>query len=329
MKRRAFIAGLGSVAAWPVLARGQQTERLRRLGILSVFDRDPVAMSLIGETLHSLSELGWENGRNIGFDLRWAPGDPDRAQLLAREMVASQPDVLLAIGTAAGAAFQRQTQTIPIVFLVVGDPVGAGFVASLSRPGGNMTGFINFEQSLGGKLVTLLKTIAPQMQRAAAIFNTGSEYGPMGSYYLDSFEAAARSLAIEPVVVPVTNDIEIEQTITSLGLHNGGLVVVPNLFVYVRRGLISGLASQHNVPAILAGPDFARLGGLLDYGPNFHDMYRRAGVIADRILRGAKPSDLPVELPTRWELVINRKTAKTFGLEIPPALLALADEVIE
>jgi putative ABC transport system substrate-binding protein len=250
-------------------------------------------------------------------------------QMFAKELVKLQPDVILVGSNPATAALQQETRTIPIVFVAVSDPVGAGFVVTLSRPGGNITGFINLEAAMGGKWLQLLTEIAPRVKRAATIFNPDTAPGG-GSYYLPSFEAASRSLKVMPVMAPVRSDTEIETVMTSLGREpGGGLVVMPDSFTIGHRALIISLASRNNVPAVYWSNIFPIDGGLLGYGPDFVDIFRRSASYVDRILKGAKPSDLPVQQPTKFELVINLKTAKALGLGVPATLLAIADEVIE
>jgi putative tryptophan/tyrosine transport system substrate-binding protein len=329
MKRREFIAGLGA-AAWPVVARAQQAvERMRRIAVLSGFaEGDPTNDHLVLETFHALSQLGWENGRNVQIEQRWAAGSVDKIGMFAKQLVALQPDVIIALTTPVTAALQRETHTIPIVFLIVSDPVGSGFVASLSRPGGNITGFINVEASLAGKSLAFLKEIAPHIGRAANMFNPDTAPG-RGSYHLASFEGAARSLAIEPIMAQVYSDADIERVITSLGPGQGGLVVTPDPFMAVHRGTIIALAAHNKVPTAFDFSSFAKEGGLLQYGPDYREMFRLAASYMDRLLRDAKPNDLPVQTPTKFELVVNRKTAKALGLTIPETLLATADEVIE
>jgi putative tryptophan/tyrosine transport system substrate-binding protein len=325
MRRREFIILLGGVTAWSCGARAQQsTQIVRRIGMLSGFAEDPLVEP---ELLRTLSQLGWDNGRNLQIDLRWGAGNIDRIRMMARELVASQPEIIITAGTPATVAVQSETRTIPIVFLIVADPVGAGIVDSLARPGGNTTGLGNPEGAFGGKLLTLLKKIAPRMRRAAAMFNPDTAPG-RGLYYLGSFEAAARSLGIEPLVAEVRNDGDIERVITTLGQKEAGLVVLPDNFMFAHRGTVIAHSTRNNVPTIY-DKDFAKEGGLLQYGASFPDMYRRVPSYVDRILRGAKPSDLPVELPTKYEFVINLKTARAIGLDVPPDMLSIADEVIE
>jgi putative tryptophan/tyrosine transport system substrate-binding protein len=329
MRRREFIAGLAGAAAWPAMARAQQPERMRRIVMLNGYDENnPIFRSLATGLFQALPQMGWGSGRNVQITERWTGGDLDRAGPLAKEVVALQPDVILATGTPAAIALQRETHTIPVVFVAVTDPVGAGLVASVSRPGGNITGFSNTEETFGGKLLSLLKTVAPRIKRAAIMFNPDTAPSH-GLYHLGSFEAAARSLAIEPITARVHSDGDIEAAITSLGREQGGLVAAPDTFINTRRGTMLALSLRNGVPAIFDGTGFAKQGGLLQYGPDFRDMYRGAASYVDRILRGAKPSDLPVELPTKYVLLVNLKTAKALGLTIPETLLATADEVIQ
>jgi putative ABC transport system substrate-binding protein len=330
LRRRELITFLGGTAAWPLGARAQQPERLRRIGVLLAFDEtDPEAKGQLSGFTHGLSELGWAEGRNLRTDIRWAGDNVNRMQTFARELVALQPDVILAYTTPATAALQRETQTIPIVFTVVGDPIGAGFVAGLPRPGGNITGFITTEASMAGKWLELLTEIAPGLKRAAMMFNpdTASDHG---SYYLPSFEAAAQSVKVAPIAAPIHSDVEIEAAITELGREpGGGLVVMPDAFTLVHRAPIILAAARHNVPAVYSRKVFAKDGGLLSYGLDQADLFRRAAPYVDRILRGAKPSELPVQLPVKFEMFINNKAAKALGINVPVTLLALADEVIE
>jgi putative ABC transport system substrate-binding protein len=330
MRRRDFIAGLGSVAAWPRAARAQQFERTRRIGVLMGADEDdPQRKGWLSTFTLGLSELGWTDGRNLRMDVRWAGENVDRMRMFAKELVDLQPDVIFSHTTPATAALQRQTRTIPIVFTFVGDPIGEGFVAGLPRPGGNITGFIPQEASIAGKWVELLTEIAPGVKRVAAMFNPDTEPF-VRRHFLPSFEEAARSLKVAPTIGPVHNQAEIEQVITSLGREpGGGFVVMPDVFVQVHRAEIISLAARYNVPAVYQLSLFVRQGGLLSYGADGADLFRRAAPYIDRILRGTKPADLPVQLPVKFEMVVNLKTAKALGLAVPQSILLRADEVIE
>jgi putative tryptophan/tyrosine transport system substrate-binding protein len=331
VKRREFITLVGGVTlAWPLAARAQQPDRMRRLGVLMAFDEnDPEAKAYLSGLTKGLAEFGWTDGRNLRMDVRWAAGKVDRMQMFAKELLDLQPDVILAHGTPATAAFQRETRTIPIVFAVVSDPVGSGFVASLQRPGGNLTGFIHMEASLGGKWLELLTEIAPSIKRATIMFNPDTA-SYAGSYYLPPFEAAARSFKVAPIVAPVHSEAEIETVITSLGSEpGGGLIVMPDTFVESRRAHTILLAARNNVPAVYPDSVWPRDGGLLSYGPNRADIFPRSATYVDRVLRGAKPAELPVQAPTKYLLVINLKTAKALGLDVPVQLRQLADDVVE
>jgi len=266
---------------------------------------------------------------NVRMEVRWAGSNVDRLRMFAKELVDLQPDAILATSTPSTAALQQATRTIPIVFAGMSDPVGAGFVASLSRPGGNITGFINMEGAFAGKWLELLTEIAPGIRRAAIMFNPDTAPGG-GSYYLPSFDAAARKLKVEPIAARVRSVAEIETIITSLGREpGGGLVGMPDIFVETHRGQIISFAGRTNVPAVYSLSVFARDGGLLSYGPDRVDIFRRSASYVDRILRGAKPAELPVQLPTKFEMIVNAKTAKSLGLDVPLFLQQRADEVIE
>jgi len=316
-------------AAWPLAGNAQQVERVRRIGVLMGFgENDPEVKARLFGFMQGLRELGWTEGRNVRMDVR-AAGSADRLRMLAKELVDLQPEVILVGTTPATAALQRETRTIPIVFAGVSDPVGDGFVSGLPIPGGNITGFINIEAAMGGKWLELLAEIAPSVRRVAMMFNPDTAPGG-GSYYLSTFETAARSLKVEPIVARVHSDAEIETVITSLGRDlRGGLVVPPDAFMVVHRALVTLLAARNNVPAVYSGSAQPRAGGLLSYGPDSVDIFRRSASYVDRILRGAKPADLPVQLPVKFEMVLNTQTAKALGLTVPPTLLARADEVIE
>jgi putative ABC transport system substrate-binding protein len=328
MRRREFIAGLGA-AAWPFAARAQQRERMRRIGVLMPYDEnDPEGKRRLSAFTQALADLGWTDGRNVRMELRWGGDDTNRMRALARELVGLQPEIIVTIGsTPAAIALQRETRTIPIVFAGLADPVASGIVPRLDRPGGNITGFVIFEASLGGKWLELLSEIAPSLKRAAIMFNPDT--APV-SAYMPSFETAARSLKVEPIIAPVHSDVEIETAIKALGREpRGGLVVMPDLFTLVHRAPIVSGAARNNVPAVFYGSNFAKDGGLLSYGPDPIDLFRRAATYVDRILRGARPAELPVQLPTRFEMAVNLKTAKSLGLTVPPSILLRADEVIE
>jgi putative ABC transport system substrate-binding protein len=326
MRRREFIAGLGSAAAWSVAARAQQPERMRRIGVLMGSDEnDPVWKAGLPAFTQALADLGWTDGRGVQMDLRSGGGDINRIRSLAQELVGSHPDIILTNGTPATVGVQRQTRTTPIVFVNVSDPVASGIVARLDRPNGNVTGFAVLEASLGGKWLELLSEIAPGLKRAANMFNPD-----IFPTFMPSFETAARSLKVVPINAPVRSDGEIETAIIALGGEpGGGLIVVGDSFTIVHRAPIILAAARNNVPAVYALSEFVRDGGLLSYGIDRVDTLRRATNYVDRILRGAKPAELPVQLPTKFEMVVNLKTAKALGLTIPANVLALADEVIE
>jgi len=330
MRRREFIVAFGAAAAWPLAARTQQPSGMRRVGVLMAFDEtDPEAKVYLSGFTQGLAELGWTNGSNLRMDVRWGAGNVDRMRMSAKELLDLQPDAILAHGTPATAAFQRETRSIPIVFASVSDPVGEGFVASLPRPGGNITGFISQESGMAGKGLELLMEIAPGVKRVAALFNPDAAPGG-GLYVLPAFEAAARLFKVAPIAAPIHSDVEIETVITSLGREpGGGLVVPPDTFVESHRAHIILLAARNNVPAVFPDAVWARDGGLLSYGPDRADIFRRSAAYVDRILRGAKPAELPVQLPTKFVLAVNAKTAKALGLAVPPPIRLRADEVIE
>jgi putative ABC transport system substrate-binding protein len=330
MRRREFIAALGSSAAWPVIARAQQSNRMRRIGVLMVYDEnDPQGKDRLSGFTHGLEELGWTDGRNLHMEVRWAADSLDRMRTFAKELVQLQPELILTHSTPGTAALQRETRMIPIIFAGISDPVGEGFVASLSSPGGNLTGFINIEAAMGGKWLELLTEIAPGIKRVATIFNPDIAPGG-GSYYLPSFEAAARKLKVEPITAPVHSNVEIETAINSLGRGpGGGLMVLPDNFMIIHRAATILLAARNNVPAVYANSIYPRDGGLLSYGPDPVDILRRSASYVDRILRGARPADLPVQLPIKFLMSLNANTAKALGLTVPQSILLRADEVIE
>jgi putative ABC transport system substrate-binding protein len=327
IRRRDFVTLLGGAAAWPLAARAQQGDRVRRIGVLWPSDEnDPLAKSILSAFTQALAGLGWTGGRNVRMDLRWHGADSNRVEQLARELVGLQPDIIVTYGTTATVALQRETRTIPIVFAGAGDPVASGIVRRLDRPGGNITGFANQEASLGGKWLELLSEIAPGLKRAAIMFNPDT--APVS--YMPSLETAARSLKVAPIIATVHSDADIEAAIIALGREpGGGLVVMPDVFMVVHRALIISAAARNNVPAVYSQSAFARDGGLLSYGPDQVDTSRRAATYVDRILRGAKPGELPVQLPTKFEIAVNLKIAKALGLTVPQSILLRADEVIE
>jgi putative ABC transport system substrate-binding protein len=328
IRRRDFIAGFGSTAAWPAVAPAQQGDRVRRIGVLTGLSENEGKAALSAFS-RALAGLGWTVGRNVQMDVRFFGGNVDLMRTSAKELIDIKPDLIVADTTPATAALQQETLVIPIVFTAASDPVGGGFVASLSRPGGNITGFIDTEASMAGKWLELLIQIAPGVKRAAIMFNPDTAPGG-GSYFLASFEAAARSFKMEPIIARVHTEAEMEIVMTSLGREPlGGLVAMPDAYMHIHRALIILLAARNKVPAVYYTKLIPRAGGLLSYGADLGDIWVRATIYADRILRGAKPADLPVQVPTKFEMVINLKTAKSLGLTIPETLLATADEVIQ
>jgi putative tryptophan/tyrosine transport system substrate-binding protein len=328
--RRKFIAALsGTAFAWPLAARAQQGERMRRIGVLmSPAENDPDARSGIEVFRQGLHELGWSEGRNLQIDYRWGGGDVGRIKVFAKELIDLSPDVIVGHSTPSVVALRQETRSIPIVFLTVTDPVGQGFVASLAHPGGNITGFQVFEFSLGTKWMETLKQIAPSLRRVATIFNP--ETAPYYPLYLRTMETAASSFAVELIAVEVHDDAEIERAISTLAREpGGGLIVFPDIFNGVHRRTIIALVERYRLPAIYYFGYFAVDGGLISYGTDEVDLFRRTATYVDRILKGEKPGDLPVQQPTKFQLVINLKTAKALGLTVPQALLVAADEVIE
>src|SRR5215469_11345301 len=309
MRRRDFIALVGGAAAWPVAARAQLPQQMRRIGVLMGWNEtDREAQSNLAAFVRELQQLGWTDGRNVRIDYRWSNGDVNRMQMFAKELADLAPAAILAHTTPVTAALQQETRTIPIVFVIVSDPVGEGFVAGLSRPGGNITGFIHTEGEFAGKLLELLTEIAPTVKRAAIMFNPDTAPG-RGSYYLPSFETAARSFRLEATAAPVRTDAEIQATVAMLGREEGsGLVAMPDGFTLVHRAPMILQAARNKIPAVYWNAIMARDGGLLSYGPDTSDIFRRAAPYFDRILRGEKPGVLPVQAPTKFELVINLKT---------------------
>ena len=329
MNRRDFVTLLVGAAACPVLAGAQQGDRVRRIGVLMPQEEnDPEPKRRYSAFTQALADLGWTDGGKVRVDVRWAGGDPNRLRALAKELVGLQPDIIVTSGTAAAVALQRETRTIPIVFGSVGDPVASGLIVKLKQPGGNITGFANGEAPLGGKLLELLSEIAPGLKRAAVVFNPDAS--PALTYMLPSFETAARSLKVVLTTAPVHSDVEMEMAIIALGHEpGGGLVVMPSLWMTAHRAPIILAAARNNIPAVYVFSFYARDGGLLSYGSDQVDISRRAATYVDRILRGEKPGDLPVQLPTKYEMVVNLKTAKALGLTVPQSILLRADEVIE
>jgi putative tryptophan/tyrosine transport system substrate-binding protein len=333
MRRRDFISLLGGAAAssslWPLVARAQPGDRVRRIGVLmGVAESDPEGKARVAAFRQALADLGWTDGRNLRVDYRWAAGDLDRVRAHAAELTALAPDVLVGNGTAVLAALRDATRSIPIVFVIVNDPVGQGFIPNLARPGGNITGFSFLEYSMVGKSLELLKKLAPGVDRLAVMFNpeTTPHYIP----FLRSFATAPLSIPVEVNAAPVHATADIEAAAVKLAAEpGGGLLVPPDAFTLVHRGLIMRSAAQHRLPAIFSYRRFVREGALISYGPDTVDIFRRSADYVDRILKGTSPGDLPAQAPTKFELAINLNTAKTLGLDVPPTLLALADEVVE
>jgi ABC-type uncharacterized transport system substrate-binding protein len=330
MRRREFITLLGGAAvAWPLAARAQQPEQMRRIGVLMNRPTDdPEDRAYLAAFRQALQQLGWSEGRNVQLiDYRWASGDADRVRKYAAELVAFAPDVILAAGSPSVEALQRVTRTLPIVFVRVSDPVGGGFVDSLARPGGNVTGFMQYEYSFGGKWLELLKQIAPQVTRAAVLRNPDNRAGT-GEFA--AIQSMAQSLGVELRPVDTRDAREIERAVAAFARSpNSGLIVTPSATTGGNRDLIVTLAARHKLSAVYADRSDITGGGLISYGPNAVDPFRRAAGYVDRILKGEKPADLPVQAPTKYELVINLKTAKALGLAMPPSVLSRADEVIE
>ena len=327
MKRRTFIAGL-CAAAWPLAAWAQQPQRMRRIGVLMNLEQnDPEPQARLAAFRQALQELGWIDGRNILMEYRWGAADVARARKLAAELIALAPDVILASASPTVAGLQEVTRTVPIVFANVIDAVGAGFVESMARPGGNTTGFTAFEYSISGKWLEMLKQIAPRVTRVAVLRDAAISSG-IGQFAV--IQAVAPSFGVELSPYDTRDAVEIERAFTAMGRGNiGGLIVTASSTATIHRDLIVGLVAQHRLPAIYWGRFFVTAGGLISYGPDLAEPYRRAPGYIDRILRGENPADLPVQAPTKNELIINLKTAKTLGLTIPETLLATADEVIQ
>jgi putative ABC transport system substrate-binding protein len=329
MRRREFITLIGGAAAtWPIAARAQQDQRVRRIGVLTgIGEGDEAAQSFLAAFLQALRQLGWTDGHNVRVDARWGRGDADRIRKYAAELVALAPDVIFATGGPSVEQLLKVTRVVPIVFAITPDPVGSGLVESLSRPGGNATGFVQFEYSLSGKWLELLKQIAPVMTRAAVLRDPDITAG-IGQFAV--IQSVAPSLGVEVIPISLRNVAELERGVTAYARSdNGGLIVTASASATVHRERIIALAARYKLPAVYNQRLFVTSGGLISYGADFIDQYRRAAGYVDRILKGEKPADLPVQVPTKYELVINLKTAKALGLTIPPTLLTQADEVIE
>jgi putative ABC transport system substrate-binding protein len=329
MKRREFITLLGGAAAtWPLAARAQQAERVRRIGVLSPLPADHSDDQVrYAAFLEALRQLGWTDGRNVRIDARWSAGDAAITRKYAAELVALAPDIILATGGLGTAEMLQATRSVPIVFVIVPDPVGSGFVESLSRPGGNATGFMQFEYTLSAKWVELLKEIAPGVTRAAILWDPAVAAG-IGQFAV--IQSVAPSFGVDVRAINLRDAAEVERSVAAFGrTPNGGLILTTGALSAVRRDLIISLAARFKLPATYQERSYVAAGGLVSYGTNYVDQYRRAASYVDRILRGEKPADLPVQAPTKYELVINLRTAKALGLEVPPTLLTRADEVIE
>jgi len=326
--RRKFIALIGGAAAWPLAARAQQGEPMRRIGaLMSTAADDPEGQARIAAFQQGLQQFGWTIGRNVRIDSRWPVGDSERTRRYAAELVALAPDVILATGSAAAAPLLQATRTVPVVFVIVPDPVGAGFVNSLARPGGNATGFIQFEYGISGKWLELLKQIAPGVTRAAILRDPAISAG-IGQF--GAIQAVAPSLGVEASPINVRAADEIERAVADFArAPNGGLIITGSALAIFHRHLIIALAAKHRLPAVYFQRTLVADGGLISYGADVLDQYRRAASYVARILKGEKPADLPVQTPTKYELVINLKTAKALSLEIPSSVLARTDEVIE
>jgi ABC-type uncharacterized transport system substrate-binding protein len=327
MNRREFIAGLGGAAAWPLAVRAQP-ERVRRIGVLmSLAEGDTEGQQWISIFRHGLGELSWVDGRNLNVQYRWAAGNLETARVHAADLIAMKPDVVLAQSTTALIALKEKTGTIPLVFVNVTDPVGLGFVASLARPGGNITGFSNYEPLMVSKWLELLKQISPRLTRLLVVWHAPTT---PSKELVSVVETMAKHFAVRVSITPVGDTAELESVVTAFGREpNGGVLVLPGSFIAANRDLIVRVATINRLPAIYPFPFFVASGGLASYGSDPRDLFRRSASYVDRILKGTKPADLPVQTPTKYELVINLKTAKALGLAIPPTLLARADEVIE
>ena len=326
VRRREFLGLVGSAAAWPTVARAQQPEAMRRIGVLTGAS-GPVSDARLDAFLKALAQLGWTDGQNVRLEIRRGAGDADAIRRHARELAALAPDVIMAVGGTATGALLQATRTVPIVFAIVPDPVGSGFVASLSRPGGNATGFLQFEYGLSGKWLELLKEFRPGVTRVAVLRDSTV---PAGRGQFSVIQSVAPSFGVEVTPIDVRNPAEIERDVTAFARSsNGGLIVVSSTSAVVNRALIVALAARLKLPAVYAQREFVAAGGLISYAADFLAQFRDTAGYVDRILKGEKPADLPVQAPTKYELVINLKTAKALGLDVPPTLLARADKVIE
>jgi putative ABC transport system substrate-binding protein len=329
MRRRAFIALLGGAAAWPLAARGQNAGRARRIGaLISAMENDPAYRVNWAAFMEALAMLGWSDGQNLRIEARWGAADAETMQQAAKELVALQPELIFSQNTPTTAALLQQTRSIPIVFAQVVDPVGTGFTASLSRPGGNVTGFLNLEASVAGKWLELLKEIAPRVARAAFVFHPAT--APFADYFLNPFKTAASSLRLEAIAAPVADLSALDAMAgAQASAPNGGLVVMPDSYLVAHRAEVASLAARHRLPTVYPFRTFAEVGGLLSYGNQMPENYRRAATYVDRILKGANPGELPMQAPVQFELVINLKTARMLDLDVPVQLQQRADEIIE
>ena len=328
MTRRDLIVALGIVIARPLSVHAQMPARTRRVGVLLAgAEDDPVLRSMTAALREQLEKLGWTEGRNVTLDYRWAAAESEQFPVLAKELLALQPDVIVSLTTTAALAIKRETNAVPVVFVNVVDPIGSGLVASLARPGGNFTGFIHFDPAMAGKWLEMLKQVAPRLARVAVLYSPKTL--PSYAVYMRAIEAAAPSFAIRPMATPVSDDAEIQRAIDAFGHEpSGGMIVLPDATPVVHRRLIIARAAVNRLPTVYPFGFFVRDGGLMSYGVDAADRYRQAASYVDRVLKGAKPSDLPVQMPTKFELTINLKTAQALGLTFPRELLLVADEVI-
>ena len=329
MRRRTFIAGVGGAVAWPMVASAQQRDRVRRIGVVMAYaESDPNARMQVAAFRDEMQKLGWFEGNNLQIDFRYAADDPARIRALAIELLGKSPDLMVSNSNFVTAILQSEVRTIPLVFVSVSDPEGSGFVTNLARPTGNVTGFANFQPSMGSKWLEMLRQIAPTINRVGLMLHPE----PPNVGYWKSAEAAAPSLKIELIALEVNNRAEIEGALATFGGAGdplSGLIVAPNVVAFANSNLIVSLAARYRLPAIYPFAFYAKEGGLISYGFDAADQFRQGAIYADKILRGAKPADLPVQHPTKFQIVINLKTAKALGIEMPPSLLARADEVIE